>query len=485
MKKKYKYESIPPDLESLDIRHLQNKTPRNMLISYDIDHFKTLEKNAQNKMLTAVCEKTIQLAIDFFSRLIKIIPKSEPNMRYKQSHKCGEVTVPQKDIIQGKRSDLHIYVQYKIEPEEEYQAYAGWCQFLDVLGPTHGQVVFNLGQLKSQNISNPIEFEDLMEIVIHEIIHILGFMGTDIPKWVNKQKIHHRDPTIQKQIRGINTLLIKTPNVLEHARKYFGCPTLIGMPLEYSDDKQSTNSHWRNSDIQNEYMNTFVSPTQAYFSAFTTNLLRDTGFYFEINASMEEQTFFGQGAGCDHVLGKCDKPTNEYCNPQTDNDLCDYYHHGQSACYQESGCNVLVNYSNGNCWDTNSNQNTIEVQQNKGAKFGFNSRCFNGNLLVKSSKPNKQNQKIEGNCYEYECDSKRQQLTIWVGKIKKVCKNNLDKLEFEGYQGYIQCPKNISEFCSFKKLCPGFCSGNGYCLKNTCNCADEYAGNDCSIEKNR
>lgn len=39
MKRIRKYDSIPPDEESLDIRNLQNKTPRNMLISYDMTYF--------------------------------------------------------------------------------------------------------------------------------------------------------------------------------------------------------------------------------------------------------------------------------------------------------------------------------------------------------------------------------------------------------------------------------------------------------------
>ncbi|EGR26873.1 leishmanolysin family protein, putative [Ichthyophthirius multifiliis] len=72
--------------------------------------------------------------------------------------------------------------------------------------------------------------------------------------------------------------------------------------------------------------------TQAFFSAFTANILRDTGFYAEINVSMEEQMFYGKGKGCEHVMDKCRTSRREYCNPETDYFLCDFYHHGSSKC---------------------------------------------------------------------------------------------------------------------------------------------------------
>ncbi|EGR26890.1 leishmanolysin family protein, putative [Ichthyophthirius multifiliis] len=267
-------------------------------------------------------------------------------MRYKQSNpKCGEVTIPQNDKIQGKNSDLHIYVSYTNYENDDYLAAASWCQFVDGLGPTHGEVNFNLNLMGKKNINDPIEFEVLMELLIHEITHILGFSNLDIPKWITHNKTLHIEPTIIKSIRGVEYLLIKTPNILQFARQYFGCPTLIGMPLDFSDDFRSADSHWKSTDIQNEYMNSFTSTTQAYYSGFTANLLRDTGFYFQINAFMEEKTFYGKGAGCEHILGKCNPSAKEYCDSKNDQDLCDFYHHGSSICkvgYQnDADCNYF------------------------------------------------------------------------------------------------------------------------------------------------
>ncbi|EGR33972.1 leishmanolysin family protein, putative, partial [Ichthyophthirius multifiliis] len=428
------------------------------------------------------CEKAIQLAIDYFSKLIKIIPRSESDMRYKTKYGyCGGVEVPQNDRVIGKKSDLHIYVQFKNESTLTYIANAGWCQFLNGLGPTHGEVNFNISSLKFTNWDNHSEFKDLLQTVIHEITHILGFTYSDIPKWITSNKNHHNEPTIQQKLRGIDTIFLKTPHVLTFARKYFNCPTLVGMPLENIGGEGSKNSHWKSTIIQNEYMNPSVSYTQAYFSGFTANLLRDTGFYYEIKESMVEKISYGQGAGCQHVTGVCDSAKREYCNPQNDQGLCDYYHLGSSDCrsgqFDEPTC--YTQYVNGDsqCWEIRSNRNTKQNQDIMGVKFGVNSRCFNSSIYKDKQQPPKT--RITGECYQYECKTNGQ-LNVYVGKTKVVCTNNLQNLQVNGYQGYLTCPENIQKFCGFKKFCPNYCSSNGYCLNNECHCAKQNFGNDCS-----
>ncbi|EGR26883.1 leishmanolysin family protein, putative [Ichthyophthirius multifiliis] len=283
-------------------------------------------------------------------------------MRYK-SQKCGNFDVPQIDKTSGKDSDLHLYVQYVMDVDQQYYASATWCQFLDGLGPSHGLINFNLAEILELELTDFIELKDLIEIVIHEITHILGFSEDDIPKWKSSIGTPYSKPTITQKIRDIDSLLLTTPHVLEFARKYFGCPTLVGMPLQNYGDQSSKNSHWENTIIQNEYMNASVSLTQAYFSGFTTNLLRDTGFYVEIDESMEEQMFYGKGKGCEYVLGKCKTTTREFCDPKTDEKLCDFYHNGLATCttgqFNDPGCNNLFTNAAYKCWDVNSVLNNM------------------------------------------------------------------------------------------------------------------------------
>ncbi|EGR26889.1 leishmanolysin family protein, putative [Ichthyophthirius multifiliis] len=489
-KENYKYESIPQDSaeESSDIRNLQFKQARNMIITYNMDYFEPLATSALRDKLIGItnsCEKALNLATQYFSRLIKIFPKKEADMRYKYSNKkCGLVPIPDIDRTQAQNSDLHLYVSYTVEPGNNTLAYAGWCQFIDRLGPTHGTVNFNLGLLAAKNLQDPIVFEDLMEIVIHEITHILGFSDNDIPRWVNQNGQPHNTPIIKFRTRGVDRMFLRTPHVLAFAKKYYSCENLPGMPLEDQGGSGSAGSHWEQTAIADEYMNASNSPTQAYFSAFTTSLLRDTGFYAEVNASMEEATTFGQGKGCQFITGKCDQSIKEFCRPVEDNGLCDYYHHGSSNCsigtYNDADCNTSKIFANGKCWDTSSDLNTQQTQIAYGVKFGTNSKCFNSTLLNNKYVPSN---KLEGYCYQYYCNHNAQQLIIEVGDQKVVCTQNLAQMKVNGYNGYIQCPDNIKEFCNFKKFCPNYCSANGYCLKGQCHCAKGFYGQDCSTQK--
>ncbi|EGR33988.1 leishmanolysin family protein, putative [Ichthyophthirius multifiliis] len=255
------------------------------------------------------------------------------------------------------------------------------------------------------------------------------------------------------------------------------------MPLENIGAEGSINTHWKSTVIENEYMNASVSNTQAYYSGFTANLLRDTGFYDEINESMVEKIFYGQGVGCQHITGQCDSNRREYCEPEIDDELCDYYHLGASECskgqYNEHNCNTFEIYEDSKCWNIKSDRNTKDNQEKLGVQFGINSRCFNNSILKEKS----QQQKIiiTGECYQYECKSNGQQVTIQVGKTKVTCTQNLQRLKVKGYSGELICPDNITQFCGFKKFCPNFCNSNGYCINNKCYCAKNYFGNDCNI----
>jgi len=85
------------------------------------------------------CEKAINLAIDYFSRLIKIVPKSAKDMSWTYSNtNCGEAIIPPDDRKTGKSSDLHLYITFTVAPNDTYLAYAGWCKMVKKLGPTHG-----------------------------------------------------------------------------------------------------------------------------------------------------------------------------------------------------------------------------------------------------------------------------------------------------------------------------------------------------------
>ena len=175
------------------------------------------------------------------------------------------------------------------------------------------------------------------------------------------------------------------------------------MPFENAGGSGSAGSHWETSAIQDEYMNAAISQTQAHFSKFTTALLRDTGYYAEINAAMEERTFFGEGEGCNFLYGKCDLNKREFCMPNKPRG-CDYYGHGTSQCgsnsFTDPGCTIYKPFSNSLCVDTKSTFNAPDQREIYGTEFGPSSKCFLGNILLNGYAPKKADD-YDGGCYKY------------------------------------------------------------------------------------
>lgn len=66
------------------------------------------------------------------------------------------------------------------------------------------------------------------------------------------------------------------------------------MPVENQGDEGSAGSHWETTAILDEMMNPASSATNSIMSIFTIALLRDTGFFASVNASMEEPSFYGK-----------------------------------------------------------------------------------------------------------------------------------------------------------------------------------------------
>ncbi|KAL4478294.1 hypothetical protein ABPG72_009530 [Tetrahymena utriculariae] len=474
----FKYDVQELNLDDDANRRLQSTAPRNIKITYDMSYFNNLNMtDPVNVSFKQNCEKALKVALQYFNDLLTIVPKPAGGMKWNLGPTCGLVTVPDADKTTDKDSDLHLYVSFTDEPTKTFLAYAGWCRFLRTLGPSHGTVNFNLGLLRNYEFANPIVFNDLVEIVTHEITHVLGFSGNDVQYWVNSAKQPHTDPTSVQAIRGLNATVIQTPNVQAYARQYYGCQNLAGMLFENQGGAGSAGSHWETTVINNEYMNAAISLTQGFFSKFTTSLLRDTGFYASVNAALEEPTFYGKDAGCSFVTGACDTNKREFCSAGTQK--CDYYYYAVSACnpttFSDVGCNNQQAYSNAKCYEPNGNfQNNPTYIQKLGVGFGQSSRCFISSLSDPTVSINEQ-----GLCYNYTCNSANQ-VVIQVGSNQVTCSQNNQVVTIPNWRGSLKCPEKLDQFCNYKKVCPNFCSSNGYCDNGVCKCIADFKGVDCS-----
>ncbi|EAR98414.2 leishmanolysin family protein (macronuclear) [Tetrahymena thermophila SB210] len=460
-------------------RRMQNVAPRNMKITYDMTYFNSLNlTDPINVQFKNKCEQALKIALQYFTDLITIVPKPPGSMKWNLGPTCGLVNITDADRNNERDSDLHLYVSYSDEIAKPYLAYAGWCKFLKVLGPTHGTVNFNLGKLRSYDFNNTIVFNELIQIVTHEITHVLGFSGNDVQYWVDSTtKKPHVNPISVQLIRGFNSTVLQTPNVQAYARQYYGCPSLAGMLLENQGTAGSAGSHWETTVIKNEYMNAAVSNTQGFFSKFTTSLLKDTGFYASINSTMEEQVFYGKDAGCSFINGTCDQLKREFCKAGAQQ--CDYYHFSSGICnpssFSDAGCDNIQAFSNSRCYDPSGNyQNNPTFLEKLGVGFGSNSRCFMSSLSDISGTV-----KEQGLCYNYTCNNANQ-VIIQVGNNTVTCSQNNQIVTSPKMNGSLKCPEKLDQFCNYKKVCPNFCSSNGYCVNGICKCIAGFKGVDCS-----
>ena len=90
-------------------------------------------------------------------------------------------------------------------------------------------------------------------VFLHELTHALGFLEGMFPYFPQQN-----DLLMKKVIRGVERTLIKSPRVVEIARKYFNCPTLEGLELEEQGGAGSKISHWEQRILLGDYMGAVI-----------------------------------------------------------------------------------------------------------------------------------------------------------------------------------------------------------------------------------
>ena len=123
----------------------------------------------------------------------------------------------------------------------------------------YGRVRVNMGRVGTDESDNG--FESDLNTVIHEMLHIFGVSQSLYNKFIDPKtgKYYSENDNVKEifktaTIRGKKTYLLSSKNILETARKYYGCPTLEGMQLENDGAGGSMGSHWEKTIILNELM---------------------------------------------------------------------------------------------------------------------------------------------------------------------------------------------------------------------------------------
>ncbi|KAL4453893.1 hypothetical protein ABPG74_003776 [Tetrahymena malaccensis] len=442
--------------------------------------------------------------VNFLSNFIKVKPNTSNNIfNNKQTNDGTCITViPSQDdqTIGITNSDLHLYFIFNSESKAGYLANAGFCnlqQTSTYLRPNFGRVLFNIANMKNSG-TNLEQYQNDVMVTLHEVIHVLGFSYGAMQNWYNKstnqllgQTAANNLITTQK-IRGLDTKILGSPNVLATAQKYYGCPTLKGMQLENQGGSGSVNSHWERTIIRSEIMTASALTEGLNLTFFTIALLKDTGYWDDVNENVTDPIYWGRGKGCDFFEKACSSST-QYEEFATPGQLaCSFWGDGQgkgsnSDSYGDT-CNVIQIYSNRLCSDI-ANQNyqndPASFNSDTSNDFSYNSKCFVSNVYSPSSQYKYTDENLR--CHFYQCTPDKTQLTISFSQIPNtqiVCgysdQGTQKDVVYQGNKlGQVTCPSNIARMCDDQQ-CVNFCTYNGICIRGQCLCNPGFGGVDCS-----
>eukprot|EP00210_Caulerpa_lentillifera_P007656 g7307.t2 len=143
-----------------------------------------------------------------------------------------------------RESDFYLYVT---AVESEYcksaVAYAMYCSLdLETNRPLAGSV-----NLCPSSLSvDPAEFQQQLEVVIHELIHSLVFTESLFEKFIDdKGVVIPLERVVENSIRdGKSVKKIITPTVVEKTREHFSCPSVTGAELEDEGGAGTAGNHW-------------------------------------------------------------------------------------------------------------------------------------------------------------------------------------------------------------------------------------------------
>jgi len=251
--------------------------------------------------------------------------------------------------------------------------------------PNFGKIVFNLGLINTTSNSTD-SFDELLKVTVHELTHVVAFSSGLYKFFIDPtNNLNYGDANVaQIYTNDTNTKpILKTPLVVEAAKKHYNCATLTGMRLEDEGSTQSVGSHWERSVLQNEYMTASAVGREAVISNFTLSLFQDSGWY-QVNFSKVDEIQWGHGEGCNFASVACAAtpgPFPEY--PPANQVHCNFLSTGigntTATDTFSNGCAYTQAYSNRKCYD--GTQNTVQSQNVFGETFGPESRCVQSSVL--------------------------------------------------------------------------------------------------------
>ena len=412
--------------------------------------------------LKNVFDKTVKV----LSSLLKVKRLSEPLKVDKM--RCGKFDLPLKAQATGEGysdADLLILVKFDstgLFEKQGIEAAATDCiQDAQLKRPIVGYIQFK----PNLELKNQKDIDYFVWLSLHEMTHVLGFNDRLYSSFIDSetlQTIPISQTVALTNLHGEDVFLIKSPNVLEKARKHFNCNRIQGVPAEYNGGQGTAGAHWSKHYLNTEYM-IGDSYGENIISEITLALLEDSGWY-KVDYTQANLYVWGRDAGCsffslpcyDKQLDKTNFP-NDFCE-EINQEVCSNQNIFRAICKtmqyekplpiekqffpdpRKGGIDELVDYCpiaiedsaddeyyGGSCRFGHKGKRNIE-------KVCPHCACFENtlkpitNLKIKTEK--------FASCFEFTCNESI--ITVLVDGNKAVCDQG--RATIEGYSGSIKCP---------------------------------------------
>lgn len=391
-------------------------------------------------------------------------------------------------ISQVTAEELDVYVKVNAENNNQasYFAAAQTCVIDDsTKRPIAGIYFLNFASMKGSRLYEYFYFTTF----VHEFMHILFFSSNHFDNFLNpatnapwspSKSVNSGDIFYANGTKKTNFNELRFPNLVEFAKKYFGCNTLTGLPLEDGGGQGTAGSHWEKLIFSEDVMNPTIE-YPAKISPFTVEVIKASGWYTVVG-DMSTNYNWGYKSGCVWSSFTQNTPnvcptTFEYCPAGSSftANVCSPDSTAKAACSAPS----LGEYY-GSCMVKRKLETSCllnlpnDIMMGQEEYYGPHARCI---PWQKKTDP----ATTSGECHAIRCVGGKVQFRLKSGIIR-TCNFEGEKVDFPG-EWRVNCPDPSLLCTNFANRCPMDCSApNGMCLNGgKCFCFTGYSGVDCSV----
>ena len=260
--------------------------------------------------------------------------------------------------------DIFIKINFGSNKGSNTLAYAGpYIRHPDSQRPISGAAFLTpFGDGVFQKKASPMTYA--VSVMIHEFGHIFAFIGF--------RKYHPSYVGVAN-----NKYVWKGPKTVAMAKEYYGCDSIVGVPLQNKNGQ--VGGHWDETMLDNELMTPVASNDGNRLSGLSLALCEDTKWY-KADYTRSEHFTFGKASGCSMSAGNaCPEPAP--CKSGSRGFVTsDFQGVGYCSSDWQTGCVKERKYSNRNCNDASGWGNWYDQY---GATYGGSCAIVYSQMKVK------------------------------------------------------------------------------------------------------